>query len=158
MKIVNRIKIFLNYKLATRLLFVEAFILLGWARMLKNKPFLNIAKTLELEMEETSLGSSRKIQIIRDISSAVNIMSKYTFWESMCLVRAIAAMKMLERRNIESTLYLGTAKDKSGKLIAHAWLRSGSYYLTGAEEMNRFTVVGKFTKKISICNKGEAHV
>ena len=26
--------------------------------------------------------------------------------------KAIAAMKMLERRNIESTLYLGTARDE----------------------------------------------
>ena len=42
-------------------------------------------------------------------------MSRYTFWESQCLVKAIAAMKMLERRQIESTLYLGTAKDENGK-------------------------------------------
>ena len=56
-------------------------------------------------------------------------MSKYTFWESQCLVKAIAGMKMLERRQIESTLYLGTAKDELGKLIAHAWLRSGPFIL-----------------------------
>ena len=54
---------------------------------------------------------------------------------------------MLERRNIDSTLYLGTAKDYQGQFIAHAWLRSGPFYLTGAEEMGRFIVVGKFAKK-----------
>ena len=47
-------------------------------------------------------------------------------------------MKMLERRKIESTLYLGTAKDENGKMIAHAWLRSGPFYITGAEGMERF--------------------
>ena len=53
-------------------------------------------------------------------------MSKYTFWESQCLVKAIAGMKMLERRNIESTLYLGTAKDAKGQMYrSDAWLRSG---------------------------------
>ena len=75
-------------------------------------------------------------------------MSRYTFWESQCLVKAIAAMKMLERRQIESTLYLGTAKDEKGKLIAHAWLRSGPFYITGAEVMEKFTVVSKFAKRI----------
>jgi hypothetical protein len=75
-------------------------------------------------------------------------MSRYTIWESQCLVKAIAAMKMLEKRQIESTLYLGTAREESGELIAHAWLRSGPYYITGYEEMARFTVVGKFAKKL----------
>ena len=55
---------------------------------------------------------------------------------------------MLEKRGIESTLYLGTAKDESGELIAHAWLRSGPYFVTGAEGMEKFTVVGKFAKKL----------
>ncbi len=71
-------------------------------------------------------------------------MSRHTWWESQCLVMAIAAMKMLDRRGIESTLYLGTARDADGKMIAHAWLRSGNIYLTGFEEMRKFTVVGKF--------------
>jgi hypothetical protein len=75
-------------------------------------------------------------------------MSKYTFWESQCLVKAIAAMKMLEKRNIDSTLYLGTARDESGELVAHAWLRSGPYFVTGSEGKEKYTVVGKFAKKI----------
>ena len=74
-------------------------------------------------------------------------MSRYTFWESECLVKAMAGMKMLERRGIESTLYLGTAKDETG-LIAHAWLRSGTFYVSGAEVMERFTVVAQFAKEI----------
>ena len=31
-----------------------------------------------------------------------------------------------------------------GRLIAHAWLRSGPFYVTGAEEMGMFTVVAAF--------------
>ena len=71
-------------------------------------------------------------------------MSRHTFWKSQCLVRAIAAKKMLDRRRIESTLYLGTARDAEGKMIAHAWLRSGPFYVTGAEEMQMFTTVAAF--------------
>jgi thiazole synthase ThiGH ThiG subunit len=57
-------------------------------------------------------------------------------------------MKMLERRRIYSTLYLGTGKNEKGELIAHAWLRSGSEIVTGGEEMKEFTVVGSFSKII----------
>jgi hypothetical protein len=87
-------------------------------------------------------------QTLRNVSVAVRTMSRHTFWESKCLVMAIAAMKMLEKRGVESTLYLGTAKDNLGNMIAHAWLRSGPFYITGFEEMNRFTVVGKFGKRL----------
>ena len=44
---------------------------------------------------------------------------------------------MLQRRQIESTLYLGTAKDENGQFIAHAWLRSGPFYISGKEGMER---------------------
>ena len=67
--------------------------------------------------------------------------------ESECLVKAIAGMKMLEKRNIESTMYLGVAKDEKG-LSAHAWLRSGWLYVSGSEGMEKFTVVEKFAKFI----------
>lgn len=76
-------------------------------------------------------------------------MSKYTLWESQCLVKAIAGMMMLERRGIDSTIYLGTTRDEDGKMIAHAWLRSGPFYVSGSEGMKQFTVVGMFAKRVS---------
>ena len=87
-------------------------------------------------------------EMLSQISSALYLMSRYTFWESQCLVKALAAMKMLEKRKVDSTLYLGTARDEDGKMVAHAWLRSGSFYVTGSEGMERYTVVGKFAKTV----------
>lgn len=137
-----------------KLLLLEAYFYLAWARILKTMPFSKITPLIGGHMEETSwLPNPSHTSLLANISRSVQLMSRYTWWESMCLVKAIAAMKMLERRQIESTLYLGTAKDASGKLIAHAWLRSGPFYLTGYEEMNRFTVVGIFGKKISTSKK-----
>ncbi|MCS3600075.1 hypothetical protein M2370_005287 [Bacillus sp. JUb91] len=101
-------------------------------------------------MNETSVAQIQQHEdTLKEVSEAISIMSRYTFWESQCLVKAIAGMKMLEKRDIESTLYLGTAKDNSGALIAHAWLRSGSFYVTGSEGMEKFTVVGSFAKRLS---------
>lgn len=130
---------------------MEAIIYLAWARVLKLFPFKKVSPMLGTYMDESSFQEDFSVYgTIRKISSALHIMSKYTPWESQCLVKAIAGMKMLQRRGINSTLYLGTAKDETGKLIAHAWLRSGSYYVSGAEEMNRFIVVSKFSNKNTI--------
>lgn len=137
----------------TKLLLVESFFYLGLGRFLKSIPFSRVAPLLGKHMEETTFNSTYlNKKVISNVSQAIHIMSRYTLWESQCLVKAIAAMKMLENRNIESTLYLGTARDESGELIAHAWLRSGPYYITGFEGMEKFTVVGKFAKKIGGIN------
>ncbi|MDN4861137.1 lasso peptide biosynthesis B2 protein [Priestia aryabhattai] len=151
MNLIKRVRNFLRLETSQKILLIEAFYYLGYGRVLKALPFSKIAPTLGEYMQETSISSDTyKNVILKNISNAVYTMSKYTFWESQCLVKAIAGMKMLERRHIESTLYLGTAKDEKGKLIAHAWLRSGSMYVTGSEGMERFTVVGKFSKELNI--------
>ncbi|KKI91464.1 stage V sporulation protein S [Bacillus sp. SA1-12] len=130
-------------------LLMESFFYLGIGKYLKSIPFSKVAPTLGKHMEETTFDPPVvNKKVLPKISQAIQIMSRYTFWESQCLVKAIAAMKMLEKRQIESTLYLGTARDQNGELIAHAWLRSGPYYITGFEEMHKFTVVGKFAKKL----------
>lgn len=155
MKLLLKFKTFLLLDLTSKFLFFEAYIYLGWARFLKMRKFSAIAPNLGEQMYETSYEFKEgEKQVIKNVSHAIHIMSKYTFWESQCLVKAIAGMKMLERRKVDSTLYLGTAKEFDGKLIAHAWLRSGPFYISGAEEMNRFTMVSMFAKRTGIV-KGE---
>jgi hypothetical protein len=148
MNIVKKAQTFLRLNFKTKLLYIEAFLHLGRARYLKSISFSKVAPTLGEQMKESSyeLIAADK-EILANVSRAINIMSRYTIWESQCLVKAMAAMKMLEKRKIDSTIYLGTAKDENGGLIAHAWLRSGPFYITGAEVMDRFTVVSKFSKK-----------
>ncbi|MNZ94671.1 hypothetical protein D3C78_1137850 [compost metagenome] len=132
------------------IIMMEAAFYLGWARLLlARKPFSKIAPSLGHYMEETECDfyARHRRSLVR-VRKAIHYTSRYTPWDSKCLVRAIAGMKMLERRGIESTLYLGTAKDESGRLIAHAWLRSGALYITGDQEMDRYTVTGMFAKVI----------
>jgi hypothetical protein len=150
MKVLRRIKLFLFLDTRKKIMFLEAFLLLGWARILKLVPFSKVASSLGEQNVETDNTFAGNKPILKEISEAIHIMSSYTLWESQCLVKAIAGMKMLERRRIESTLYLGTGRDETGKLVAHAWLRSGPYYISGAEGMEKFAVVGKFAKKISV--------
>ncbi|MGG1399950.1 lasso peptide biosynthesis B2 protein [Bacillus salipaludis] len=150
----RKIWLFFASDFQSKKLLIEAYILLAWGRVLKALPFRKISPLLGSKMIETSFEiEAANIKKVKQISHAIHIMSSYTTWESMCLVKAIAAMKMLERRKIDCTLYLGTAKDENGGMIAHAWLRSGPFYITGAEEMKKFVVVYTFAKKVEAYNK-----
>ncbi len=155
MGITNRFRAFLSMDIQKKLLLLEAFFYLGWARILLMVPFSKVAPSLGVQMLETSTAvDTANRTVLLSVHEAINIMSNHTFWESKCLVKAIAGMKMLNKRRMDSTLYLGTAKDEHGKMIAHAWLRSGSYYITGAEGREKFTVVGKFGRQIVNRDKG----
>ncbi|WP_338470946.1 lasso peptide biosynthesis B2 protein [Niallia sp. XMNu-256] len=147
MSVLRKLKTFLKLDRKTKWLLLEAYVHLAKARYLKSVPFSKVAPSLGESMRETSFATneSKNADLAR-VSRAIHLMSRYTFWESECLVKAIAGMRMLEKRNIESTLYLGTAKNEKGGMIAHAWLRSGPYYISGAEEMNQFSVIAKFAK------------
>lgn len=151
----SRLGIFFSFDWQMKKLLCEAYFYLGWARILKMLSFSKVAPSLGEQMEETEFTiKTVNKRTLSNISQALHMMSRYTFWESECLVKAIAAMKMLERRNIESTLYLGMAKDEKAALIAHAWLRSGPFYITGSEGMEKFTVVQKFAKHIKSNKQG----
>ncbi|TLS35604.1 lasso peptide biosynthesis B2 protein [Bacillus sp. HB172195] len=142
----------------TKFLLIEAFFYLGYARVIKSLPFNKALSYVGLENKETTFDADYSVvdvRTIKEISQIISIMSHHTPWESKCLVKAIACLKMLERRYIESTLYLGTGKDEAGKMIAHAWLRSGPYYITGSEGMDRFKVVGTFAKRIKVSRREE---
>lgn len=133
----------------TALLLAEAWLCLAWSRLLLVLPFRRIAPRLGepcSETEQHDWSGDMQAELDR-IADAVRIASRHAWWECKCLVRAMAAMRMLKRRGIESTLYLGTGRDEEGRLAAHAWLRSGSCYITGAEERNRFTVVGMYAAR-----------
>lgn len=77
------------------------------------------------------------------ISRLVDRMCDKTIWESKCLVRALTAQKLLRKKGIESTIYLG-CKMINNKLEAHAWLRCGELYITGGDGKD-FTQVAKFS-------------
>jgi len=66
-------------------------------------------------------------------------------WQSKCLVQAMVAQRLLRDYLIESTLYLGVGRDKENndKMIAHAWLRSGPFYVVGGRGEG-YATVAKF--------------
>ncbi len=76
------------------------------------------------------------------VSYAVDRVCTRTSWESKCLVRALTAQRMLKKKKISSTLYLGCKMDE-GRMVAHAWLRVGKMYVTGGNG-DGYSIVDRF--------------
>jgi len=88
--------------------------------------------------------SAEEYKYANVVASKVNRSANNTPWESKCLVRALTAQKLLKRKKIHSTMYLGCKMDE-GKMVAHAWLRCGAMYVTGGNGANDgYAVVDKF--------------
>ena len=142
----NKFVAFFRLNIEQKLLLMEAVLLLGISRiLLLTAEFKKIAPYLGEHMKESSNELNElHLSEAKKVSWAVNTMSGHTLWESKCLAQAMTAKRMLNRRKIRSTLYLGVARDEEGQMIAHAWVKSGDLILTGARGMEKFTVVSVF--------------
>jgi len=93
------------------------------------------------ETDENTIASETYISLI---SLSVKRAQKITPWRYKCLEQAMTAKKLLDKKNIVSTIYFGVNR-KNGKMNAHAWLRCGSRYVTGGRNRNEFTTVAWFS-------------
>lgn len=84
-----------------------------------------------------------KYKYAMHVSYVVNRICSKTAWESKCLVRALTAQKLLKKKKICSTLYLGCGME-DGKMVAHAWLRCGRLYVCGGDGTG-YSIVDKFS-------------
>jgi hypothetical protein len=130
-----------------RLLLLEALACLGLARLaVLSLPCRWLFPLLGQRRRETVAADTPTLHpTLQAVARAVAATSPHTPWESACLVQAIAAKLMLKRRGLPSTLHLGVAKE-GNRLMAHAWLRSGSVILTGGAGRQRFTTISTFSE------------
>ncbi len=97
----------------------------------------------QTETETTEPSAYQKEQIMQ--TKVAMVRCRHLIWARKCLVESVAAKRMLQRRNIPATLYMGIAKNKFGKMMAHAWLRSGNIWVAGGRNRHQYTVVGFFS-------------
>lgn len=60
-----------------------------------------------------------------------------------CLVRALAAQRMLSRRGVESELKIGACNDAERGFEAHAWLESSGVIVVGDAEPGRYQTLSR---------------
>ena len=130
----------------TRIDIIKVFFYTGYFRaFILFVPFNKLSKRMgQAKTESPAEAEIPEYKEARRVAWIVNNVSRYTPWESKCLVQALTAQKLLKKRNISTTIYLGVKKDDEGKMIAHAWTRCGKYYVTGGINKAGFAVVAKF--------------
>ncbi len=105
--------------------------------------FVRLAAGLGTHMAESPLEQDRSAtaEAVR-VRWAVETAARHLPWKPVCLPQAVAAQRMLRRRGIPSTLYLGV--DPGRGYDAHAWVRAGKVVVTGGPRPDHFTVVSTF--------------
>jgi len=128
--------------LGRKALLAEAWISLGVARgSVLCLPFRWIAPGLRSGRNGASVPPADYLELL---GWTVRTAGRFTPWKSNCLAQAIAAKRMLQRRRLGSTLYLGVRKSEQ-ELEAHAWLKAESVTLTGGSEIEGYAVVSRFS-------------
>lgn len=133
---------------ADRFMLLKVFCLMGMVRVLiLLLPFKWIAKHLGHQgIESSQEEDSVKREAARKIGRAIAKISRYTPWESKCLVQAITGKILMRKMGISNTLYLGVRKNEKNELVAHAWLRVGPAIISGRHGRDEFKVVSCFSE------------
>lgn len=150
MGIIVKIKThFLKGSKEEKKLFVLAFIYSFLVRffMLKVKYKFYEKYMGQRGVETTYQFPEDKKDIILTVRKIVLAISKHTAWESKCMVQALTCKWLLNRYNIDSTLYYGIQKSSEvvTGLKAHAWLRVGDTIATGAQGHKKFKIVNFYS-------------
>jgi hypothetical protein len=81
-------------------------------------------------------------RVAGEVGSAVTGVANRLPWHPTCLRQAIAARRMLDRRDIPAIVHLGLLDARS--LSAHAWVQVGERIVVGGQRSSAFTTVGTF--------------
>jgi hypothetical protein len=129
--------------------FIEACSLLLVSMFLKTfVPFRWYAPLLGKQGTTTKLTPvavdlDRLVPVIRAVNRAI----KYFPFKGKCLVQALSAFLMLRARSMPSDFYLGVNKNETRDVIAHAWLKSGKYFVVGQAGHRNYAVISVFSSR-----------
>ena len=142
---------FLQLDREHRGLFLQAWVRLGGVRFeLSSKSFKELTAGLTLHRPpfDPPILSAEALEQAQRVGWAVRAASRFTPWQSTCLVQVLAAQQMLRERAIPGAFYIGAAPGEKGAgpvgLEAHAWLKCGEQFITGEAGHQRYTVVSTF--------------
>ncbi len=92
------------------------------------------------------LVSSSELERARGIGRTIALVSRYTPWQSKCLVQAVMARIMLGYYGIPYIMHLGTklTRESSSSMKGHAWVKVGARIIVGREGHKTYTIVGSF--------------
>lgn len=150
---VGRLRKFIKLSYKDKLLVAYIFILCGIVRLtILIVPFSIIRRHLgkyNIQSDKEVI-EKENYQLAHKVQRLVTATARYTPWQSKCLVQAIVAQHLLKKYHLGTTIYFGIAKDESGKILAHAWLRYGSMVVTGGGAVEYFKMVACYCNELTI--------
>jgi hypothetical protein len=114
-------------------------------RRLRRRPFLETAELLKRPLEKTFSSIPETEQSIRLVRAALGSIYRHVPWKPTCLVRAVAANRILARRMVASNLVLSVAPASGQTVDAHAWLEAGGIVVTGRSEKAKYVPIYTFS-------------
>lgn len=122
-------------------LIAKVFLLLGLIRLgLWQLAFSNLRRFLEAISRRYSF--FYRCQSIEKLIWTVNVSSRYMPGNVKCLARALTTDVLLNCNDYPSSLRIGVAKEKVGKLEAHAWVESQGRVLIGnLRDLERYRIL-----------------
>lgn len=143
---ISKINSFVRLNKETRKLFTKAYVLCGYYRFrMLFTPFNSLAKKIgRLGVESSDHFCESEMAYIKRVRKVVILAGRYTPWESLCLVQALAVQHLLDKRALDNTVYLGLGKGEDNKPIAHAWIKHGGKVIVGEKGIEKFSVVAMF--------------
>ena len=82
-----------------------------------------------------------QLEPVRRVRFAIARAARNLPTDPNCLPQALAARRMLERRGIESTLFIGAERGEDGTAHFHAWLKVGPEWVTGFCDEGRYALL-----------------
>jgi hypothetical protein len=141
MKLRRKLATLFSMRRADLLLICEAVLTLALARLIVlTVPFRFIAPWLA---RVPATGACDEA-LVKRVRMAVTVAARNVPWNAVCLPQAMAAKAMLARRGCGTSFHLGAGFDKSGKLIAHAWLEAGGKVVVGAAGIAEVAPLARF--------------
>ncbi|HWP47146.1 MAG TPA: lasso peptide biosynthesis B2 protein [Candidatus Limnocylindrales bacterium] len=137
----KRLYRFLSLPSRDRHLLIKAALLLGVIRLgLWLLAFQTLqGLLLRIRWKSARLREADPLSLER-IAWAIRVAGRYVPGVT-CLIQALAAQVLLEQEGHPACLRIGVAKDKNGRLQAHAWTESGGKVVVGGGNLSSYTLL-----------------
>ena len=134
-----QIKKFFHLSAADKALFIQSTIVVAFSTLgLRILPWLRLQNMLLRMARNQSNRVSSNCPSVNQIKWAVSA-AGHSVPKATCLPQALASQYLLVKYGYPADLQIGVARDKDGKLEAHAWVVSENQTVLGeVRELDRF--------------------
>ena len=111
-------------------------------------PFRHIAAYASRRPARPAPAGDDWVRMIGEVRWAVQACARRAPWRAKCFEQSLAALWLLRRRGIATTLHYGVAQRAGQGLAAHAWVRAGADEIVGCESSSEFTELARFPAEV----------